>query len=810
MRSKAAPAFFTAPLRAGLILAVLFAVVPARLSASTSEIRPLPSKCVVLLTPALSIYDIDPHTMPNAGKLLQRGALGLMNTRVATGRRRGIPMPETDETTADPVRGGAYLTLGAGTRCYGGPLAPEAMARDERDWEGLAADVYKRRNAAKPPPGEMLHPNIRVLQALNTGLGYRAKPGCLAELLASVGVCTAVVGSADRPGEIMRDGALAAMLPSGSVPLGIVRGVCVPDSAEPFGLRDSVEALVEATASVLERCSKSKGCVVFVDWGDSARLNDYQSRMTPIAAEKAKARMLKRLDILLGRLSGIAQPPISNRNHGALKLDFDRDFFVWLSPHASRRGRAVQDTLAPIVIVGPGYTGGRLLTSASTRRPGIVANTDFAPTIAGWFGAGRDQTMVGRPIELSKNSLSGGSLDELKAFYTNLSARDYLRRVSMSYLLRLMQVLMFAFAVLWISGLSNAVSRGFGGSAATAVLFVPLAMPAATLMLASAPVLSAKTPLSQLAATATSSAAHGSALCALMLGLSLLAVYISKRMLGISGPLALSALTVLLVVFDGVRGFPNLPFCVFGYSILDGSRYYGIGNEMMGAFVTSTLVAGAGGFYWLKAESSPRGKAWARRLAVLLYALATAVLIVPAWGAKFGGALTAGIGFTIAAAWAYGYPIRGRTVAVCLLAAVLAVALMVALDVARGGQGSHVGMLYRAVLEGGPSEILLVAQRKFGMNIRLLIYSPWSRLLGLCVLAIISFCFDGWRRRRHPMWPNGPLGQALKASLVAAAVAFVVDDAGVLAAATALVLIPPILWASALPDASREAVRPGR
>jgi hypothetical protein len=59
------------------------------------------------------------------------------------------------------------------------------------------------------------------------------------------------------------------------------------------------------------------------------------------------------------------------------------------------------------------------------------------------------------------------------------------------------------------------------------------------------------------------------------------------------------------------------------------------------------------------------------------------------------------------------------------------------------------------------------------------------------------------------MWPNGPLGQALKASLVAAAVAFVVDDAGVLAAATALVLIPPILWASALPDASREAVRPG-
>ncbi|MGC8835005.1 MAG: hypothetical protein ACP5R4_13250, partial [Armatimonadota bacterium] len=595
MRSKAAVALYPVLLGAGLVLAAFFTVVPACLLASPQEVlangnRSLSPKCIVLLTPALSIHDIDPRTMPNAGMLLQRGAVGLMNTRTAVGRRRGILVPETDGTTADPLRGGAYLTLGAGTRCYGGPLAPEAVARNERDWEGTAVDVYKRRNFAKPPPGEVLHPNIRVLQAFNTGLGYRAKPGCLAELLASVGVCTALVGSADRPGEILRDGALAAMLPSGSVPQGIVLGICVPDPAEPFGLRDSVEALFEATASVFERCRGSKGCVVFVDWGDSARLDDYQQQMTPAAVGKAKARMLKRLDLLLGRLSGVAQP-LPGGKHEALKLDFSRDFFVWLSPHASRRGRSVQDTLAPIVIIGPGYTGGHLLTSASTRRPGIVANTDVAPTIAGWFGAGRDKTMVGRPITVSR-TLSSNSFDDLKAFYTNLSARDYLRRASMSYLLRLMQALMFTSAVIWVSGLSKVISKGLGSSVVTAVLFVPLAIPAATLILAFVPVCSA--------------AVHGFTLCALMLGLSSLAAYLSKRKLSISGPLVLSALTVILVVFDGVRGFPSLPFCVFGYSILDGSRYYGIGNEMMGAFVTSTLVTGAACFYWLKAESSQR------------------------------------------------------------------------------------------------------------------------------------------------------------------------------------------------------------
>jgi hypothetical protein len=99
------------------------------------------------------------------------------------------------------------------------------------------------------------------------------------------------------------------------------------------------------------------------------------------------------------------------------------------------------------------------------------------------------------------------------------------------------------------------------------------------------------------------------------------------------------------------------------------------------------------------------------------------------------------------------------------------------------------------VREGGAGELLMVAERKFAMNLRLLIFSPWSRLLGFCVLAIAAFCYDGWRRRKHDVWPKGAAGQALGAALVAAAVAFVVDDAGVLAAATALVLVPPVLFA---------------
>ncbi len=50
--------------------------------------------------------------------------------------------------------------------------------------------------------------------------------------------------------------------------------------------------------------------------------------------------------------------------------------------------------LHPIVITGPGYRSG-LLTSPSTRQPGLAVLTDLTPTIAGWLGRPVPGTAVG-------------------------------------------------------------------------------------------------------------------------------------------------------------------------------------------------------------------------------------------------------------------------------------------------------------------------------------------------------------------------------------------------------------------------------
>src|SRR5207248_11806241 len=56
-----------------------------------------------------------------------------------------------------------------------------------------------------------------------------------------------------------------------------------------------------------------------------------------------------------------------------------------------------------LVVAGPGHTHS-LLTSATTRSPGIVANTDVAPTLLGWMDVAAPSSMVGHPIRSDLSS----------------------------------------------------------------------------------------------------------------------------------------------------------------------------------------------------------------------------------------------------------------------------------------------------------------------------------------------------------------------------------------------------------------------
>ena len=94
---------------------------------------------------------------------------------------------------------------------------------------------------------------------------------------------------------------------------------------------------------------------------------------------------------------------------------------IALSPSAGNVSYALGDRLCPVAIWPEAQPG--LIVSPSTRRPGLVTNTDFAPTVAAYFDAPLSVAPFGRPWELRSvpdpvaqvQALDSGALQQWRA-----------------------------------------------------------------------------------------------------------------------------------------------------------------------------------------------------------------------------------------------------------------------------------------------------------------------------------------------------------------------------------------------------------
>ena len=138
--------------------------------------------------------------------------------------------------------------------------------------------------------------------------------------------------------------------------------------ASPTGAVASYEpSAAGLSAVVLARCP-----LTVIDLGQTGDME----RTVVSALDRQLARIVAELPagtLLLVTSPGVAVPPGSGGPPAG-------------PPH-----------LMTVVVSGPGYADG-LLTAASTRRPGIVTLTDLTPTVAGWLGRAVPAGTVGARI----------------------------------------------------------------------------------------------------------------------------------------------------------------------------------------------------------------------------------------------------------------------------------------------------------------------------------------------------------------------------------------------------------------------------
>lgn len=614
-----------------------------------------PPAVVVVLLPPATLRDWQAADAPTLHRLIQTGALGVLNTRTA--HQAGRQERENSQAV--------LLTLAAGARAAGSPqsrfLPASALVPGT---EASASAVFERRTGIKPNTGQSVCLGWPAVLAANQNLGYDLRLGSLADTLAAHGVSVASGGGPDADWLAAGDGGAVQHIPA----LRAGPGRClIWDAGSDMASADKV--LTDAATQVAD---------------------------------------------LQGRL-------------------------VVLSPLA---GDAMQRQLAPVLVWGPGIPAG-LLHSPSTRRPGLVTDTDFAPSVAALFGISRTQF----------GSVPFGFVWFPEAATDAAGACRQINEeaVRQSQGMRLLPYLAAALGV-WILGVTLLTARF---TVPAAVLFVPLAGLTAALF-------------------AVSVSAFGLLLVVLLL---VVLLGVSSRLAGSSYLLTtISVFLTLVLCADTVTGSVLMHRGLLGYSVLEGARYYGLGNEAMGLLLGAALVAVAR----LRQPSK-----WARL--VLLGAMAVIVLLLGTAGAKAGGVLV-----SLAVFGVFLLAVNGRRPTTKLIALLAGVILAGIAAAAFGdaflhtGTHSHIGEAIRRIMSGGAGEAWDIVRRKLAVEGWLAYHSAWAALLWLGLLC------TAWLWRRTPAADRREKALRL-AGGVGIAACLLLNDAGVVAAA----IFTALLWSAA-------------
>jgi type III secretory pathway component EscS len=437
-----------------------------------------------------------------------------------------------------------------------------------------------------------------------------------------------------------------------------------------------------------------------------------------------------------------------------------------------------------VVASGPSYGRG-LLTSASTRQPGVVQLQDLTATALTGVGAS-DAELTGRPLTVSAST---GSAAEVLADRVGFETRAAtLRAVSPQvtvWLAVAFALWTLVVAVLWWRG--RAPGRAAGSAPATAPAAVPTWLRVAGVAVAGVPV---STFVANLVPWWRSGepVAVFLVVVGVVVGLLTVAAWFAERSMSL-GALRLVAVVTLLVLGGDVLSGSALQLgSVFGQNPIIGGRFYGLGNTSFALYGLAVLVVVGWVAAWGRSRGLSRGLS--AGLAAVALVVALAVEALPAWGADFGGPPGLLLGGLVVIASAAGVRLTWGRVLVAVVGAGALAAVVAVLDWLRPAESrTHLGEFVQSVVSG---EAGAVVGRKLAQNVANLASPPLLVIVTATVVLVVVAWRTGWR-------PVDAGTAVLRGAVVMAVVAFLVNDSGlVIPAFVALVLAPLLVAAGAL------------
>lgn len=635
----------------------------------------------------------------------------------------------------------SYATIGAGTRA-------NVANKESMLFENLTGDngkVYKTVTGEEPKDIN----NILINKSLNNNAEkgtYGATLGLLGQTLSDNNKKVALLGNSDivENNQLVkiRNAGLICMDTLGRVDSGNVDNISVKDLSMPYGLRTDYERLTTDTKKYYESSD-----ALFIELGDTYRLDEYKSNLNENTYNKTKKQIYSNINNYLKEVFNMAN---------------ENDVVYIVSEFPSTLDYNNKRRLAPVIKFSGNKKG--LLNSATTRRDGIIANLDLGVDILNEFGL-KNEAMIGRSLNhVAKDDniefLSGEyekivSINNIRATVVN----TFVGIVSTSWIIAMLSLLFKdklphkekVFVVL-----KELIKLG---------LIMPL-----TLLLS--PIFNFKTQIG------------------LVSGVVIMTIilYLSGRLLFKNNDIKqmgyYALLTILMIVIDSVIGTYFMKNCIMSYDAIVGARYYGVGNEYEGVTIASAVFALS---VLLNYRKIPK---W---LTIILSLVILITSAFPSMGANVGGAISECIAYLLFIMLIFDIKLDFKKILMLGLAAVVLVLVFAGLDLMLGTE-SHLGVFAQQILQEGPQAIFNTFGRKISMNLKLAKSSVWVNILLVGIAVIGIFIFTPSKHMKHISNKYPMIFKGFIASMVGCLITLLVNDSGIVAAATASIyILIPIL-----------------
>ena len=659
-------------------------------------------------------------------KLKSSGYVGLMNIRGDQGN--------DDERS--------YASIGAGCRAdVESGNAISFINLDEKNGQ-----IFKSVTGVNPK--EINNININKSININAEKGsFGSVLGLIGQTLSDNNKTVSLLGNSDivdGKGNVVeiRNAGLIAMDTMGRVDKGNIDNINMEDLTMPYGIRTDYSKLAKETRSYYENSD-----VVFVELGDTYRLDRYKSNLNNTTYNKMKKEIYSNINTYLEEIFNMV-----NVN----------DTVYVVSEFPSKLDYSNRKRLSPVIKFKGEGKG--LLRSATTRRDGIIGNLDVGVDILSEFGLsneralGRTFSLIDRDDNISfiNNELEKMvSINNIRSTVVN----TFVGIVSTSWVIAMLALL--------IKDKLPHKEKVF--IVLKELIKLAIIMPLTFLI---APIFNFKTQIGLTVGVVITTAI----------------LYISGRLLFKHNDLKqmayYSILTVVITVIDIVLGTYLMKNSIMSYDAIVGARYYGVGNEYQGVIIGSAIF---GLSVLLNYKKIPK---WFTVIFAIITLITTAF---PSMGANVGASISECIAYLLFIMLIFDVKLDFKKIVLLGLSAVLLVSVFAGLDLMLGLE-SHLGGFVKQIIQTGPQAIFNTFGRKISMNLKLAKSSVWVNILLVGIAVIGIFIFRPSRHMKNISNKYPMIFKGFIASMVGCLITLLVNDSGIVAAATASIyILIPIL-----------------